>query len=140
MHRLAASVLAPIVVVLAGCATPPPRPEMVLPPGCVGTAAPDYTIRVDASGQATPECLGVFSETTTLNWEPPADTRRLLVIFRKQTPPAPRDPRCTGRACTLDRKLNRIDGASEQTFKYSVVLVRDDGTVVLVDPMLIIKP
>lgn len=141
MNRLAASAFASMTIALLGCATAPPRPAITdLPPGCVGIVAENFTIQVDHDGNATPECLGVYKGVTKLVWKGPSDARRLLAIFERATPPAPVDPSCTGRNCTLDRGRTRVEGTTDRTFKYSLVLVRSDGSVVAVDPKLIIKP
>jgi hypothetical protein len=136
MKRLATVTLALLGLTLLGCASSGgPGPRNV-PPGCTSTGNASFTVRVDASGHPTPDCLAIYPGTTSITWQGPADARRLLVVFNRGTRPAPQDPGCSGPRCTLGRSASRGEGE----FKYSVVLVPADGHPVTVDPMLIIQP
>ena len=150
-------VLVPAMVVLVltlGCTTagvaqqtaitPPPCPGDV--PDCDLKKATDKTghkvlgISIARDGTVQLPCVKVKQGKTKVIWLGDAGIDELLVSFKQcsSTDPAPpENPDCKDASCTLEKAKHKdIQGK----LCYTVVVVRDDKTVVVCDPRLIINP
>lgn len=153
-------------VLMMGCATAGAAPQASTPstPAPTPTAAralkcppaapnekpvhdtTDPEIEVNVNENAVPEfsCLSIKKGVTSVTWLGGDKVKQLLVVLKEDcqsyvgTKPTkkPAEPTCAGDACTLEKVKHRKTGE----FCYSVVVIKDDGTVEKQDPKLIINP
>lgn len=107
-----------------------------LPAGCTEVSGSSLTLTVDADANVDEPCVRVRSGQTKVVWQAAPELRLWVAFQRGAAPAPPRDPGCVGRECALSR--NKVVGDGD--YKYTVVVVRRDGSVASVDPRLIIWP
>jgi hypothetical protein len=109
------------------------------------TSASEIEVTVDSEALPGFSCLSIKKGVTSVTWLGGESVKQLLVVLKEQCSSyagpkptkKPADPVCAGDACTLEKlKHRKFPGE----FCYSVVVVRDDGTVKSTDPKLIINP
>ena len=111
--------------------TPPEAP-------CTVATGKQANVSVNGDAQADPACVTIKKGKTKVVWKGDEDVKLLVIAFKDATtkhPPA--DPECSGAQCVLEKAKH---AAKQGEFEYSVVVVRQDGSTVTVDPKLIIQP
>ncbi|MFN7988971.1 MAG: hypothetical protein U0529_15970 [Thermoanaerobaculia bacterium] len=137
-RALVVGVIAPVILAAVAVATPAYAQD-----DCLVVKEKVFTISVSDEAVANPDCVKVKTGNTTLIWQAGPNVKTLKVAFKAPTlckgadsstkPPV--DPTCSGNKCTLDKAKQSMTG----TFCYSVVVIRQNGTVKTVDPRLIIN-
>lgn len=140
MSRIASWAAILIAPALLSCAHVPPLDVPPLPAGCEEFSGATLTLRVDGEARVDKPCVRVRARKTNVVWESAPDLS-VLVAFQKGTKPAPpKDPGCRGRGCELPRWKVIGEPGVYFDYKYTVVVVRANGSVASVDPRLIIWP
>lgn len=148
-------VLALTFVAAAIAGTPAPRagalaaPQDAAPPPAAADCGPDdpcpaepvqgrrVEIQVDGSARAKPSCVRIKKGNTVIVWAGTPDVARLGITFKNPPAGGPKDPACSGPTCTLEKAKQ---GTQHGEFAYLIRIERQDGTVVVCDPKLILNP
>lgn len=126
--------LATLALLATGGALPAQTP----PPPCPVELGEEAAIAVDADAVATPDCLQIRKGRTRVVWTAVEGVRELQILFKDpDTKRPPEDPACAGARCVLEKAKHAL---KQGEFDYAVVVVRQDGSVVELDPKLIIDP
>jgi hypothetical protein len=123
---------------LALLATGGTLPAQAPPAPCPLELGDEAAIAVGIDAVATPDCLKIRKGKTRVVWTAAEGVRELQILFKDpDTKRPPEDPACTGARCVLEKAKHAL---KQGEFDYSVVVVRQDGSVVELDPKLIIDP
>ena len=126
--------LATLIVLAKGGALPAQTP----PASCPVELGDEAAITVDAEAMASPDCLQIRKGKTRVVWTAVEGVRDLRILFKDpDTKRPPEDPVCAGASCVLEKAKHAL---RQGEFDYAVVVVRQDGSVVELDPKLIINP
>lgn len=113
----------------------PPAP---VPDPCPLQTGKDVPIGVDREAAASPDCVRIRKGKSRIIWTGGEDVRLLLIAFKDPaTKRPPEDPTCSGARCVLEKAKHSL---KKGEFDYTVVVVREDGSVAELDPKLIIDP
>ena len=137
MNRVAVCAVAGICVALSGCASSGLRPAFVnLPADCRPIETKTVTLSVDEMAQVSSECIAIHKGYTDITWQGGQNVKYLLIAFKDDNNLPPLDPPFgRGKA-----KFAKSDSRTKEgDFRYSVIVVRKDGSVKSVDPRLIIQ-
>ena len=105
---------------------------------CTVETGKQANVSVNGDGEAYPACLTIKKGKTKVVWKGSEDVKLLVVAFKDVTTKhPPDDPGCSGAQCELEKAKH---AAKQGEFEYSVIVVRQDGSTVTVDPKLIIQP
>lgn len=114
----------------------PIPPLAPLPGGCDPITGATVMLTVNTDADVDRPCIGIHKQRTEVTWTGTAGVKKLLIAFKANASPLPSDPTCTGSVCKVKRSALDKEG----DFFYSVVVVRQDGSVKSYDPRLIIQP
>ena len=131
MKRAAAGLIGLVCVTSFGCKTASSRTL-----ACLAVNSASFTNTVDGKADVGQACIQIQPGNTDVKWEGGADVKRLFVTFKRNQKTHPNDPVCSGASCFLEKMESKTEG----DFGYTVIVVREDGSVEWVDPRLIIKP
>ncbi|MCL4837411.1 MAG: hypothetical protein KJ058_05555 [Thermoanaerobaculia bacterium] len=113
----------------------PPAPT---PAPCPLQTGKEVPIAVDRDATASPDCVRIRKGKSRVVWTGGEDVRLLLVAFKDPVSNRPpEDPACSGARCVLEKAKHAL---KQGEFAYSIVVVRQDGSIVQLDPKLIIDP
>lgn len=119
-------------------ATAAALPAQTAPAPCPVALGEEAAIAVTTDAVASPDCLQIRKGKTRVVWTADEGVRELRILFKDpDAKRPPEDPACSGARCVLEKAKHAL---KQGEFDYAVVVVRQDGSLVELDPKLIIDP
>jgi len=137
MTRVASGTAALVWAALVSCQTAAAQPPATPAPPCEAVGGRSVTIAVDREAVVDKACVEIRQGRTDVVWQGAADVKELRIVFKAGATAPPDAPSCAGSTCTLEKAKH---AAKKGVFDYAVLVVRQDGSQVEVDPRLIIQP